>query len=201
MSTPPVPDSYRALIDSPRVSTNTRRALLAREATDDPAYIPVAMTMLQLQILRAVMQRILPQPETQFIDLAARLDAQLGEAKGDGWRFAALPKDRVAYANGLSHAKAELGHGFTALSPDLQDHMLEKAASGALGDASLRLWFEDVRADAVKLYVSHPSTLAALGYGGIAYGGDGDDKPGFTQIGLGEREAWEPIPHHAGKSP
>ncbi len=57
----------------------------------------------------------------------------------------------------------------------------------------MRVWFEDLRADAVKLYVAHPQTLAAMGYGGFANGGDGSPKTGFARIGLGEREAWEPI--------
>ena len=58
----------------------------------------------------------------------------------------------------------------------------------------MQLWFEDLRGDAVRLYMSHPATLAALGYSGIAYGGDGEGKAGFRLIGLGEREAWEPVP-------
>jgi hypothetical protein len=57
----------------------------------------------------------------------------------------------------------------------------------------LRAWFEDARADAVKLYVAHPDTLARLGYSGIANGGDGMPKSGFVRIGFGERESWEPI--------
>ncbi len=57
----------------------------------------------------------------------------------------------------------------------------------------MRLWFADLRSDAVRLYVAHPATLARMGYGGIAYGGDEARKPGFVRIGAGEREAWEPL--------
>jgi len=201
-----IPAAYRALIESRRVSTGTRTVLLARATADDPAYRPVAMTQPQLDVLRAVMRRVVPQPEGQHIDLAARLDAQLAEGQGDGWRFAALPPDRLAYASALSllddRARTEHGSGFAELPDDLQDGLLERAAAGALDggapgalDANqMRLWFEDLRADAVKLYVSHPATLAALGYSGIGYGGDGEDKPGFRLIGLDERETWEPSP-------
>jgi hypothetical protein len=57
----------------------------------------------------------------------------------------------------------------------------------------MRSWFEDLRADAVKTYMGHPKTLARMGYSGIANGGDGEPKSGFVRVGIGEREAWEPI--------
>jgi hypothetical protein len=209
MSGPPVPDSYRALIDSSRVSEGTRRALQAREAPDDPAYQPMALSSEQLSILRAMIGRVLPQPEEARIDLAARLDAQLHAGQGDGWRFAKLPDDGRAYMQGVSvlehEARARHGHGFAELADHLQDELLARAArgdldgavSGLLNGAQMQLWFEDVRSDAVKLYVSHPATLARMGYSGIGYGGDGDIKPGFNLIGLGERESWEPMPETA----
>ena len=97
-----IPEAYRELINGPRVSTGTREAMLSRAEADDAAYRPVAMTPVQLEVLRAVMRRVIPQPDDCRIDLAARLDAQLGEGLGDGWRFAALPEDRAAYAQALS---------------------------------------------------------------------------------------------------
>jgi hypothetical protein len=206
MSGPPVPDSYRALIDSSRVSTGTREALKAREAPDDPAYQPMALTSAQLTILRAAIGRVLPQPKEARIDVAARLDAQLHAGQGDGWRFAKLPDDLAAYARGLSvlesEARTRHGQGFADLTDSLQDELLARTASGELDGAmpelldgaQMQLWFEDLCSDAVRLYVSHPATLARIFYSGIAYGGDGDNKPGFTLIGLGEHESWEPMP-------
>ena len=214
MTGPVIPDAYRALIESPRVSAGTRRVLRARAVDDDPAYQPVAMTPAQLGVLRAVISRLVPQPDTARIDLAARLDAQLGAGRGDGWRFAVLPDDRTAYARGLSvldhQARAEHASGFAELAHDLQSTLLSRAAAGELDagapglldGAQMQLWFGDVLAEAVRLYVAHPATLAGMGYSGIGYGGDGDDKPGFSLVGLGEREAWEPMPQDApGKAP
>ena len=209
MTGPVVPDAYRALIESPRVSAGTRRALQARAVDDDPAYEPVAMTPAQLAILRAVVSRLVPQPGTASIDIAARLDAQLGAGPGDGWRFAALPDDRTAYARGLSvlddQARAEHHCGFTELVHDRQSTLLARVAAGELDagapglldGAQMQLWFKDVLAEAVRLYVAHPATLASMGYSGIGYGGDGDFKPGFSRVGLGEREAWEPLAQDA----
>ncbi len=88
----------------------------------------------------------------------------------------------------------EHGCGFAALAGEAQDALLVRAAAGTLDGDRMQLWFEDLRSDAVKLYVAHPATLAALGYSGIGYGGDGAGKPGFRLIGLDEREAWEPMP-------
>ncbi len=203
MSGPVVPEAYRALIASSRVSTGTRRALEARAVADDPAYCPMALTLAQLEILRAVIWRVLPQQDAAGIDLAARLDAQLHSGTGDGWRFADLPDDRTAYARALAvldgQAHVAYGQGFVALAANAQDSLLARAAAGDMAEGSpgrlngaqMQMWFEDLRSDAVKLYVAHPATLARMGFSGIGYAGDGD-KPGFRLVGLGEREAWEP---------
>jgi hypothetical protein len=205
MNGPFVPDSYRAFIGSSRVSTGTRRTLQARDTAENPADQPLTLSPSHMAILRAVIGRVLPQPEEARIDLAAMLDTQLHAAEGDGWRFAVLPDDRTAYMRGLSVLDAEAlarhGQGFADLAGHLQDGILARAGSGdlqapppaLLDGTQMRRWFEDLRSDAVRLYMAHPATLARIGYSGIGYGGDGDDKPGFARIGLGEREPWEPL--------
>ena len=204
--------AYRATIDSARVSRGTREALLARDASDDPAYEPVALDRNALQTLRAVVDRVIPQEPAAAIDLAARIDKQLagGVEAGDGWRFAHLPPDADAYRAGLSTlndaAKRKHGKEYASLDGALQDALLNDIANGTidaavtedrssagLDAAQMKLWFEDVRADSVKLYVAHPRTLARMGYSGIANGGDGLPKTGFARIGIGERESWEPL--------
>ena len=93
------------------------------------------------------------------------------------------------------------GYGFRSLDSVRQDELLRHAADGTLrltpapdclSAAQTKLWFEDLRADAVKLYVAHPATLSRMGYSGIAYGGDGEPKSGFVHVGASETEAWEP---------
>ncbi len=202
--------AYRELIASARVSTGTRQALVARLEPDDPAYAPVALDPEALAVLRAVVARVLPQHGGSRIDLAARIDAQLAAGPGDGWRFAALPPDAQAYRAGLGtlrdEARKRHGQDFADLDGLRQDELLALAASGGLGVAAsppdrlnaaqMRAWFEDVRGDAVKLYLAHPATLARIGYSGIAYGGDGEPKSGFARVGAGERESWEPSALH-----
>ena len=205
---PAIGAAYLALINSDRVGARTRETLLARARADDPAYQAAAMTMAQMTTLRAVVDRVLPQPAAgPGIDLGARIDRLLASGEGDGWRYALLPTDPEAYRAALrtldQTARAAHGLDFAALDGSGQDEMLRRAAAGCLDTGAtgqdlldarqMQLWFEDLRSDAVRLYVAHPATLARMGYGGIAYGGDGERKPGFVRIRAGEREAWEPV--------
>ncbi len=202
-------EAYRDLIASSRVGKKTREALVARGAPDDAAYEPAAVSSEAFAVLRAVVNRVIPQTESTTIDIAARIDRQLQSAVGDGWRFAALPPDAEAYNAGLStlNEEARKAHGsvFADLDDAVQDELLTAVADGRLGSrsdaralpqqltaAQMRSWFEDLRADAVKTYVSHPATLARIGYSGIANGGDGEPKSGFARVGIDDREPWEP---------
>ena len=195
---------YLALIASSRVSARTRTALLDRGAPDDPAYRPAVLTQAEFVTLRAVLGRVLPQYGTP-IDLAARMDAALAAGTGDGWRYADLPTDAIAWRTGLAGLDALSGETvFTALDAGSQDALLSRVAAGEAAPGGgvgigwtgqqMQRWFEDVRGEATKLYVAHPATLARIGYSGIGYGGDGDDKPGFSALEPGKREAWEPLP-------
>ena len=185
---------YQSLIDGARTSAGTRALLRARGQPDEPGP-PVALDAAAFATLRAVVARVLPQPEPAAFDLAARLDAQLAAGPGDGWRFAALPPDAEAYRLALATLQAA---GFAALDGAGQDALLRRAGEGTLPAGGLdadgmRMWFQDLRADLVQLYVAHPATLARMGYSGVFYGGDGEPKPGFAAIGIGAREAWEPL--------
>lgn len=201
---------YRALIASARVSRGTRDALEARTKADEPDNESTTLGTKALRTLRAVIDCVIPQHDAVTIDLAARIDRQLVLGTGDGWRFADLPADTDAYRMALETLDAasneRFGCDFAALDAERRASMLTEVYDGRLEttidgeslpnrlDASqLRAWFEDARADAVKLYVAHPDTLARLGYSGIANGGDGMPKSGFVRIGFGEREPWEPI--------
>jgi pimeloyl-ACP methyl ester carboxylesterase len=203
-------DLYHAMIASERVSTPTREASLARARPIDSGYQPKSVDRTAFETLRAVVDRVVPQAGTPRIDLAARIDEQLHAGQSDGWRFAALPPDPQAYAAALATldaaARTRGAQSFAALEPAAQDDLLHGVAAdasvdgtsdaappGRLNGEQLRLWFEDLRADAIKAFTLHPQTLALMGYSGVANGGDGEPKSGFARIGLGEREPWEPV--------
>ncbi|WP_375465881.1 alpha/beta hydrolase [uncultured Methylobacterium sp.] len=207
---PVIDAAYRGLIESDRVNSRLRGALHDRAKPDDPGYRPRALDAVELAILRAVIDRVLPQPGDARIDIAARIDARLASGAGDGWRFAALPPDAQAYRAALRSldavASAALGHPFLALDGARQDGVLTAVEAGTLpGEGSrpldaeqMTFWFEDLRGDVVRTYLAHPAALARLGFSGIGAGGDGVPTVGFGhvglgQVGLGEREAWEPV--------
>ena len=203
MTEPAVDPDYLALIQSDRVSPHTRAALTSRAEPIGPDYRPVMLTAEELATLRAVLARVLPQHGPDTIDLGARMDTALATGTGDGWRFADLPPDPEACRSGLaaidSASRAAHGLGFTHLLAADQESVLAWAASGdgvTVGGwtgRQMQRWFEDLRAEAVKLYVAHPATMARIGYSGIAYGGDGDRLQGFQALEPGAHAPWEPV--------
>ncbi len=189
---PAVPAPYVALIASDRVSRRTRAALAVRAMADDVDYTPRMLSATQLQTLRAVADRVVPQGAPS-IDLAARVDAQLAAGKADGWRFANMPPDREAYAAALDGLA-----GFGDLTEPEQHAWLTRLADGefegaALAADQMQHWFEDLRADLVRHWTAHPATMARIGFDGFANGGDGPRKQGFERLAANEREPWEPM--------
>ena len=203
MTEPRIDPAYAALIQSDRVSQRTRAAVLDRAKPAGSDGVPGVLTAAERVTLGAVLARVLPQAGPDRIDLAARMDAALAAGTGDGWRYANLPPDADACRAGLA-AMDDLSHAagekdFAAMALDRQDDILAVAASGEAvlqggwTGEQMQRWFEDLRAEAVKLYVAHPATLARIGYSGLAYGGDGARLPGFVALEPGEREPWEPV--------
>ncbi|TXN21273.1 alpha/beta fold hydrolase [Methylobacterium sp. WL9] len=196
-----IPPAYRSLIQSDRVNERLRTALLHRADPDDPDYHPQVLDVQAFALLRALLARIVPQAGPGRIDIAARIDRALASEMGDGWRYVQLPPDAEAYRRGLrtldAATRAATGCSFLELDGAEQDRMIaaigeEISGSDVLPGPAMTLWFEDLRADAVKIYLAHPATLAALGFSGIGAGGDQLVLHGFIAVGLGEREAWEP---------
>lgn len=191
-SAPAVSPAFAATIASSRTSARTRGILARRALPDDPGRDPVVLDRAGLATLRAVAARVVPQ-DAPAIDLAARLDAQLAEGGGDGWRNAALPPDAEA-----NRAALRALDGFADLAPEAQDDTLRRIAAGEHPDAGgldaeqLRLWFGDVCADLARIWTAHPATMERIGYDGFANGGDGERLAGWALQGAGEREEWEP---------
>ena len=205
---PDLPADYRALIASPRVDARTRTILLER-AEPVPGE-PGLLTQQEMRTLRALVARIVPQRGEREIDIAGRVLRHLAKGGGDGWRFADLPADMEAFRSGLRNLDAIASTldvaGFAFLPVAQQDALLEAIAAGKLtsplppddGGLSahqLGLWFEDMRSLATQIYVAHPATAARIGFSGIANRGDSSGPQGFAQVGLGQRDDWEPSPH------
>lgn len=199
------PDArFEGVITSDHVSPRTRDVMEERlAASKDWNYQPKTFSVAELLTLRALTSRIVP--DAGF-DLAARIDAQLAEGNGDGWRFAVLPPDIEAWHKGLHSlvSASNRAHDlpFLSLFAAQQDEMLTEAAAGKLGRgllgtlhlgqaadaytaAEMQRWFSDVRAECTRLYVGDPRTMERIGYTGFA------DDLGFTQITIGTTEEFE----------
>ena len=196
--------AFARVMDGEHTSPTTRGVMMDRlESSRDWNGMPRLFSASEFRTLRALVGRVVP--EAGF-DLAAALDAAIHAASGDGWRYAVLPTDDVAWKKGLRSLDiaAERAHGvpFTGLYPEQQDKLLQAARAGELGkgllgtlhlgdgaeafDAeAMQRWFEDVRAECTRRYVADPRTMDRMGYTGFA------DDLGFTQIRLGERQEFE----------
>lgn len=139
---PLLPADYLRLIESDRVSPQTRSVLLDRGQPDSAEYEPMVLRVEELAVLRAVAGRVVPQQdgstaEPQLIDLAARVDRQLAAGNGNGWRYDLLPPDAEAYSAGIQalDAEAKRTHqsAFCGLTEHEQDALLDKAAKGNFG--------------------------------------------------------------------
>jgi hypothetical protein len=191
----PLPPAFARLIASDRVSARTRRVMLAR--LDAPGDAPRALSDAQRALLEVLLARIVPQRGTD-VDLAGRIDAELGAGHGDGWRFAELPPDAAAWRRGLDTIAAELPD-LADRDPAAQDAAIDRIADGGIGSdadqllttAQMTLWFRDVQASAVRTWLSHPAAQAWIRYDGFADGGDGPRKQGFTTTHAGEWETWQ----------
>jgi hypothetical protein len=190
------PGSVGSLLESDLVTPPTLEALqdrLREPVVTDPRFFSLA----GFATVSAVCDRLIPQPErSRPIDVAGALDTRLAEGGGDGWRYAAMPRDaemHVAGIAGIEQASAALfGHGFTHLSEPEQDAVLRAVQRGAAAGSVWAamdgaLYFEELLALAVDIYYAHPLASEEIGCVSMA------DGHGWQAIGLGEREAHEPL--------
>ncbi|MFI8632467.1 alpha/beta fold hydrolase [Microbacterium sp. NPDC077663] len=190
-SAPTVPAEWGRVLASPRVDVAVRRTLAHRAIADDPHRVPRALTAAQVQTLRRIADRIVPQ-QGAAIDVAARIDDMLADGGTDGWRPAGSPDDTIAYARGLD-AIAEIWPGDAAQQRALITRLITDGMPAAgLGADGIRSWFEDARNDMLRVWLSHPASLARIGFDGFAIGGTGARPAGWTVISGGARESWEP---------
>lgn len=182
-----------ALLDSDHVSEPTRAALTAR--CDAAPGLPRWFSTAEMALLRTVCARLLPVEPA--VEVAAAIDGRIADGTGNGWRFDALPVDGEAYRLGLrgisQSAQALFADEFAALSGGNQDAVLRAVQAGqpdgeAWAQVDAARFFKELLGEAAELYYAHPAAQEAIGYAGFA------DLPGWTAIGLNEREAREPVP-------
>lgn len=165
----------RALLACDRVTAPTRRVLLAR--LDRAPAPPRVLTARQAAVLAAAAARLIPLPGLEDrLDLAGRLDAELADGPGDGWRYADCPPDAELQRAGLdgldAAARAAHGAGFAELDDAARDALLAAAQAGAppgpAWAAPPARWFEETLAALTELAYGHPLVQVAIGYDGMA---------------------------------
>ncbi len=192
---------FEQLLHSARTSPQTRAVMSAR--LDDTPTPLQTFRESELPTLHALIDAVIPSAPA---NLVTRLDQGLAKPHADGWRFDDLPPDAAAWHQGLASldAAAHRDHGvaFVALTPTLRHDLLLKAQQGKLsrgalgalhlGDsahaftaAQMQHWFEDVRSELTRLYISDPRILDRIGFTGFADDPGVPGVPGgFVQIRL-----------------
>jgi len=187
--------SVRALLATDRVTQPTREALESKLRPPRPE--PMAFDAETFATLRAVCARLVPQSGPDQLDIAARLDGRLARGERNGWRYAALPHDRVAIPLGLrgldETAAILFARPFAALPGEQQDAVLKAVERGDPPGATWAelpafYWFEELLVEVVEIFYAHPFAQEEIGYVGMA------DAQGWTRIGLNELEDHEPRP-------
>ena len=186
--------TVRALLQTDQVTEATRQILTER-LTASP-HQPTFFTADEFTLLVAICDRLIPQDEgLQRIDIAGGIDKRLTEQKSDGWRYDVMPADEDAYKSGLKgmeeSAQLLFEHSFVELSYEQQDEILKavqtsKAPGKTWQAIPAGRFFEELLAESVENYYSHPLAQEEIGYVGMA------DVPGWQHIGLNQLENREP---------
>ncbi|WP_405371746.1 MULTISPECIES: alpha/beta fold hydrolase [unclassified Microbacterium] len=184
---PVIAPEWGRVIASSRVDPQVRGTLAQRALADDAAATPRALTAAQLDTLRQLAARLVPQGGAA-IDLALRVDGMLADGVGDGWRPADSPPDVDAYRAGLDAVAGFWPDGDDAA----QDRVIAGLIQGDIDGAPSPAWFEDARNDLMRAWLAHPASLARIGFDGFAVGGTGPEPAGWQLLAAGTREEWEP---------
>ncbi|WP_375446012.1 gluconate 2-dehydrogenase subunit 3 family protein [uncultured Fibrella sp.] len=187
--------TVRTLLTTDHVSDKTR-AVLTERLTKQPAPLRFFSEQ-EADTLRCIAARLIPQPieAGNIVDLVGPVDERLANNESDGWRYDTLPADGVAFQQGLAgfhqSAQALYGQPFNLLTTNQQDTLIGQVQQGTAPGATWqqlppKRFFEDLLAELVVIYFSHPLVQETIGYVGMA------DKPGWERIGLNDLEAREP---------
>jgi hypothetical protein len=179
--------------DSPSWDEQTR-AVIERRLRDVPPRRFFSET--EWQLLEAVCARLLPQPERpRPVPIVPWIDDKLHHNRLDGFRYEDMPPLRDAWRSGLAGIEQEsqrrFGAGFTNLSAEHQDAILEAVQSG---DVTADVWthlpaqrfFATILLkEVVGEYYAHPAAWSEVGFGGPA------SPRGYVRLGENQRDPWE----------
>lgn len=178
---------------TPSWNEKTRDVITRRLAVGSE---PKFFTPDEFQTVRAIADRIVPQPATRPpIPVAALVDMKLYEQKRDGYRHADMPREDEAWRRGLKaldqDARQAFGARFHELSEKDQDELLARMQAGRLkgpawGTMPSNTFFKMRLAhDIVYAYYAHPTAWSEIGWGGPA------SPRGYVRMDFNKRDPWE----------
>jgi hypothetical protein len=177
--------STAELLQTGLVREPTRRALLERLGTPHKT-TPEYFSAQSFRQLTAIAARLIPQEQPE-VDLAGALDTQLAAGPGKGWRYDALPPDKLLFEAGIHAIDGEAQHrhgvSFDRLPPAAQDVLLNLLQRSAITPAvwnglDAGLFFTELLTALVTIYYSHPAGRDQCGDRSFA------DAQGWTAMGL-----------------
>jgi hypothetical protein len=178
---------------TPSWNKQTRRAIDRRLAIPRS---PRFFSEDEFLAIEAIARHIVPQPKHRpSIPVAALIDAKLLADMADGYRPPNLPRQQIAWRQGLRalEAEAQAAHGqsFRSLACRAQEKLLHRMEQGAMqrpewGDMPPSVFFaQRLLHDVVLAYWSHPIAWSEIGWGGPA------SPRGYVRMGYDERDPWE----------
>jgi len=188
--------TVRALLQTDDVTEATRQTLTER--LEKTRRQPTFFQPDEATLLTCIVDRLLPQDNpTGRIDIVGVIDERLTGNQSDGWRYDSMPADRDAYRLGLKatdeSAVALYGAPFCELPTEQQDEVLNAIQAGTPPGVTWQQvpagrFFEELFAETVGAYYSHPLGQEEIGYVGMA------DVPTWQRTKLNDLETREPRP-------
>jgi Gluconate 2-dehydrogenase subunit 3 len=178
---------------TPSWNEKTREVVTRRLALDPE---PKFFTSDEFRTVRAIADRIVPQPTTRPpIPVAGLVDDKLHRHNEDGFREADMPREGEAWRRGLraldDDAKQAFGARFSDLSAPNMDELLARMEKGLLkgaawgGMPSGTFFKMRMARDIVHAYYAHPTAWSEVGWGGPA------SPRGYVRMDFNDRDPWE----------
>ena len=185
---------FNDLLYTDFITKKTKQVLVDRiKEKEEP---PLFFTAYQFNILTIVCDLLMAQNSTERIcNPAIAIDKRLAAGKADGWRYDAMPDDRIAFVNGIDgineFALAIFKKPFVELNLSDQIYLLEKIQKGETIGKNWKkiipvLFFEELLVEVTAIFYSHPVVQQEIGFVGMA------DANGWKNIGLDSKDNIEP---------
>lgn len=129
-------------------------------------------------LLRAIVDRLIPQRREDYLDLVGFIDSALGKPLGRGDRQEGVPAEEELFHRGLrgteETARAMFGRGFAELSEGQQDTVLialqdGSAPGGTWRETPPQQFFIKLLMKALTGYCAHPFAWMRMGFPGPSY--------------------------------